>query len=119
MQFFNKDLKRHAYLNGNMDNQLYKYSFEVDDNGYPYWIITKTQKTIGINGGDDVKSIITVDPQTGDVEEYLVGNVPDWIDMVYPKQLVLKQLDDWGVYVNGFWNTIFGEKNIVTYNNRI
>ena len=111
--YFNNNLKRHVYYNNNMDNALIKTTFELDDEGNPYFIINKTHKTIGINGGDDIKSVIVVNAQTGKVKEYKPSEAPEWVDTVYPKELVLKQLDDWGLYVNGFWNTLFSEKNIV------
>lgn len=111
--FFNSNVKRHAYFNGNMDNALISYTFEIDDEGNPYYIINKTHKTIGINGGDDIKSVVVVNIQTGEVKEYEPSKAPKWVDTIYPNDLVMKQLDDWGLYVNGFWNTIFGEKDIV------
>ncbi len=111
--YFQNDLKRHVYFNGNMDDRLYDFNFEIDDEGNPYYIVTKTHKTIGINGGDDVKSVIVVDIQTGEMKEYKPEDVPSWVDTVYPNELCLKQLDDWGLYVHGFFNTLFGEKDIV------
>jgi hypothetical protein len=125
--FFDKDLKRHVYMNGHFDNKLFSYAFEIDEQGNPFWVIAKTKKTIGITGGDDVKSVITVNAVNGDVKEYKINEVPKWIDVVYPQELVLKQLDDWGYYVNGFWNTVFGERDIIritsdsrrVYNNNI
>jgi hypothetical protein len=115
--YFNNNLKRHAYYNGNMDNALVKTTFELDDEGRPYFIINKTHKTIGINGGDDILSVVVVDAQTGEVKEYKPSDAPEWIDTIYPKEIVLKQIDDWGYYVNGYLNTIFGEKDIVRTTN--
>ncbi len=118
--YFGTNLKRHTYYEGNMDNQLYEFSFELDDNYRPYWVAVKTKKTIGINGGDDVASVITIDPQTGEVNEYNPSEAPEWIDMVYPRRLVLKQLNDWGVYVNGYFNSIFAQQDVIgtTYGSR-
>lgn len=111
--YLNEDLLRYIYMKGHIDNKLYSYTFEVDEEMNPYWIINKTKKNIGISGGDDVKSIIIVNAITGEINEYNVDEVPEWVDTVYPDSLVMKQLDDWGLYVNGYLNTIFGEKNIV------
>ena len=111
--YFGEDLMRTAYLNGNYTNELYDYYFEIDDNGMPYFIIPKIEKTIGISAGRDVYEVIIVDAQTGETNTYSVEEVPSWVDMVYPKELVIEQLDDWGYYVNGFWNTVFAEKDIV------
>ena len=111
--YFNYDLQRHAYFKGNMDNALVKTTFELDDNGNPYFIINKTHKTIGINGGDDILTVVVVNAVTGETKEYKPSEAPDWVDTIYPKEIVLKQLDDWGYYVNGYLNTLFSEKNIV------
>ena len=115
--YFNNDLLRHTYFNGNMDNTLASYHFEIDDEGNPYWILIKTHKTIGISGGDDVLSAITVNAVTGEVNEYNPSDAPSWIDIIYPSNLALKQLDDWGYYVNGFFNTLFSEKEIIRITN--
>lgn len=111
--FFSNDLNRHAYFNGHMTQGLADYALELDDNGYPYWVLTKINKNVGIIGGVDVMSVVVVDPQTGVIEEYTPANAPEWIDTIYPKEIVIKQLDDWGVYVNGFFNSILGQKDVI------
>lgn len=111
--YFNFDLLRHTYFNSNMDNNLSDYHFEIDDDGYPYWIVAKTNKNIGIAGGIDIYSVSVVNAITGDVNNYSIDDVPIWIDTIYYQDLVLEQLDDWGYYVNGFLNTIFSEKEII------
>lgn len=111
--YFNDNLKRVAYFNGNMDNKMIKSTFELDDEGNPYFIINKVHKTIGINGGEDVYKVVLVNAITGDVKTYDPKDTPKWVDTIYPKKLVINQLDSWGLYVNGFWNTLFSEKNVV------
>ena len=115
--YFGNDLKRHAYFNGNMDNALGTYHFEIDESGNPYWVIPKVRKEVGIAGGDDVYSVVLVNAQTGKVDEYKVSEVPDWVDEIYPKDMVLHQLDNWGLFVNGFVNTMFSEKEIIRITN--
>lgn len=118
--YFHQDLARVAYLNGNWDNTMYKSYFEIDNDGHPYFVIPKTHKTIGINGGDDVYEVVTVDAQTGKVNTYDVSEAPEWIDNIYPKELVITQINDYGIYVNGFFNTLFTQKDIIqtTYGSR-
>lgn len=111
--YFHSNLRRHAYFHGNMDNEIVETTFEVDDMGNPYFVLNKIHKTIGISGGAQIKSVVVVDCQTGKVAEYSPEEAPDWIDTIYPKSLVLKQLDDWGFYVHGYFNTLFSEKDIV------
>jgi len=42
--FFNDYLERHLYLSGFYNVGLTDYSFEIDDDGVPYWVVTKYQK---------------------------------------------------------------------------
>ena len=118
--FFNQDLHRRAYFQNNMFNQLYNTYFEIDDLGNPYWIIPKTELTISISGGLDIKSVVVVNAQNGEVAEYTPEEAPAWIDNIYPKELVIRQIDYWGLYVKGFLNSVFGEKEVIssTYGSR-
>jgi hypothetical protein len=89
-------------------------SFEIDDAGNPYWVISYFHYTFGIFGGHDIKGIILVDAVTGDMTDYPVSQVPQWIDRVYPAALVIEQADNWGTLKNGYFNSIFAQKNVVT-----
>ena len=47
------------------------------------------------------------------MEKYEVSEVPTWIDHVYDADLIIDQVNDWGEYREGFFNSIFGQKNVV------
>ncbi len=87
-------------------------SFEIDENGNPYWIIP-TVKYSGVGLKKEISEVIILNPINGDSKIYNVKDVPTWVDHVYPASLVIEQLDDWGQYKNGFFNTIFGQKGVV------
>ena len=87
-------------------------SFEVDNDGNPYWIIP-TIKYIGVGIKKEISGVIILDPITGKSEKYNKDNIPTWVDHVYSPDLVIEQVDDWGKYKNGFLNSIFGQKNVV------
>ena len=111
-EVFSRDLMRHvrfAYPTKMFDST----SFEVDENGHPYWIISLYDYTIGFLGGYDISGIVTVDAVTGEMVYYDSNEVPQWIDCVYNANVVLKQADYWGAYVNGFWNSLISQKNVV------
>ena len=40
-------------------------------------------------------------------------NTSTKIDNVFYADLVIEQVNDWGSYKNGFFNSIFGQKNVV------
>ena len=111
-EVFGRDLMRHvrfAYPTKMFDST----SFEIDEQGHPYWIISMYDYTIGFLGGYDISGIVTVDAVTGEMIYYDSSDVPQWIDCVYNANVVLKQADYWGAYVNGFWNSIISQKNVV------
>ena len=111
-EYFGRDLMRHvrfAYPTKMFDST----SFEVDESGNPYWIISCYDYTIGFLGGYDITGIITVNAVNGEMAYYDVGDVPQWIDCVYPANVVLTQANYWGTYVNGYWNSIISQKNVV------
>ncbi len=86
-------------------------NFEIDNEGIPYWIMS-TIKYSGIEQREDVDGVIILNAITGESKKYEINNVPTWVDHVYSPGLIISQVDDWGRYVNGFWNTIFGQKGM-------
>lgn len=101
-------------------------SFEADDNGTPYWICEVIEKKVGLIGGDDVKGIVMVDAVTGASQYYSIDDVKAgeaadaegnkvslmWIDQVYNADLLVQQYNYYGTYLNGFWNSIFGQSGV-------
>jgi hypothetical protein len=60
----------------------------------------------------EVEGVIILDPITGKSKFYDVEDVPTWVDHVYSASLIIEQLDNWGQYKDGFFNSIFGQKNV-------
>ncbi len=89
-----------------------KENFELDNEGNPYWIIP-TIKYVGIGLREEITGVIILDPITGESEKYKIEDVPSWVDHVYSADLILEQVNDWGLYNSGFLNSIFGQKNVV------
>ena len=103
-------LDRHVYTNGYSRVQLEDFTFEVTDELLPRWTVSKTKPTIN-NDGYIVESVISVDPESGKIEEYPVGQVPAWIDRVTPERIA-KDYATWrGALVHGWWNA-YGFVNI-------
>ena len=87
-------------------------SFEIDEEGNPYWIVP-TIKYSGVGLKRDVNGVIILNPVDGSSTYYDVSSVPTWVDNVYKADVILEQVNDWGKYINGFWNSKFGQKNVV------
>lgn len=91
-------------------------TFEIDENGNPYWIFARLDNTIGLFGGRDVIGAIIVNGVTGESVEYTVDEIRNnkelgWIDRVYSADLLIEQYNYYGKYQKGFWNSILGQKD--------
>lgn len=88
-----------------------KPSFEVDDEGNPYYIATTYQPKFGLSSNDPTGAIV-LDAVTGESKEYSLADIPDWVDRVYSASNVISRVDDHYTYQNGFWNTIFSQTGV-------
>jgi len=84
--------------------------FEIDEDGTPWWVCARREKTIGLFGGVNNRGAVLVNAITG-ASEYL-EQVPAWVDHVYSAELIIQQYDYYGKYHNGFWNSIFGQRDV-------
>lgn len=111
--YFMDEIKRHTYFSGNMTKGMTDYSFEIDDQGNPYWVISAYKPTIGFLG-NDTSGVIVVNAQTGDTKFYKdINKAPKWVERIQPEQIINDQITDWGAYRNGWLNTIFAQKEMI------
>lgn len=89
---------------------IHSYNFEISEDGVPYWICSVEDKTIGLFGGTDIKGAIIVNAATGEHTYYDVADVPTWVDKVYDSALLVEQYDYYGTLINGFINSVFGQR---------
>lgn len=101
--YFQSNIKRLLYLNGYATVGLEDFSFEIDDKGLPFWVVTTFKKEIGFSG-DEATGIVLINAQTGQMKEYSIANTPKWVDRIQPIKFIEEQLNDWGEYVQGYWN---------------
>jgi len=87
-------------------------SFEIDNDGNPYWIVPII-KYKGIGLKKEISGAIILNPITGESKKYNIDEIPTWVDHVYNADLVIEQIDNWGEYRNGFFNSIFGQKDVI------
>lgn len=110
-EHFGRLLKRHL----RMSYPTYMFSepiFEADENKTPYWICPKIVKKIGLFGGTDIDGAVIVNAITGESEYY--KDVPQWVDRVYAADLIVQQYDYHGAFINGFINSMFGQKDVTS-----
>ena len=117
-EHFNRLLKRHLRF----EYPTYLFSdatFEIDDEGTPYWICARLDKTIGLFGGTDVIGAVIVKADTGESEYYTIDRIRNdkelqWVDRIYDSDLLVEQYNYYGKYQNGFWNSVLGQKDVIT-----
>ncbi len=110
-EHFSRNLQRH--LRFNYPTYIFDApAFEIDEDGNPYWVCPRLTNTIGLFGGTDVLGAVLVNAVTGETEYYKVGEIPNWVDHVYNADLIISQYDDHGTYINGFINSIFGQRDV-------
>lgn len=111
-EYFMRDIKRK--LRFSYPTKIFDdISFEIDDNGTPYWVASTVEYRIGLFGGKDIGGAVLFNAQTGESKYYSVGEIPTWVDQVYESNLVLEQLTYNGKYRSGWLNSVFGQKGVL------
>ena len=85
-------------------------TFEIDEEGTPYWVCPRIVKRIGLFGGTDIQGAVLVNAIPGESRYYT--DIPTWVDGVYSADIIMDQYDYYGTYQGGFINSLFGQKNV-------
>ncbi|WP_242865809.1 hypothetical protein [Desulfosporosinus sp. HMP52] len=109
---FGRNVERYLRLNY-LSDIFGNFSFEVDEEGTPYWIVAVLENKIGLFGGTDVKEVIMLNASTGEHQKIGIEEVPTWVDTVFESELVLEQVNYNGKYQGGFWNSIVGQRGVL------
>ena len=110
-EHFSRNLGR--YLRFHYPTYLFDTpAFEIDEEGNPFWVCPRIKKTIGRFGGTDIAGAVLVNAVTGECTYYDAADVPAWVDHVYPAELIEQQYNYHGAYINGFINSLFGQRDV-------
>lgn len=88
-------------------------SFEIDENGTPYWVASTVDYKIGIWNGQDINGAVLLNAVTGESKYYSLKDIPTWVDQVFESDMVIQQLMYNGKYRSGFWNSVFGQRGVL------
>ncbi|MDD3402997.1 MAG: CvpA family protein [Hespellia sp.] len=113
---FNRNIYRHlrfSYPTYIFDD----LSFEIDDEGVPYWICPVRKYNIGLFGGVTVGRVVLCNAVTGETTDYAIEDVPEWIDRAYSADLLVQLYDYYGSLKHGYFNSILGQKDCLTTTN--
>ena len=86
-------------------------SFEINEDGTPYWICPTKKYNIGLFGGVTVGRVILCNAVTGEMTDYDVAEVPQWVDKVYSAELLIELYDYYGTLKHGYFNSVLSQKD--------
>lgn len=110
-EYFNRDLNR--YLRFHYPTYMFSSAhLELDEEGQAWWVCPRETRTIGLFGGADIIGAVLLNASTGEHVYYDVADIPTWVDRVYTASLITQQYDFYGTYINGFINSLIGQKNV-------
>lgn len=109
-EYFNRNIYRH--LRFNYPTYIFdSISFEIDEEGVPYWVCPVKKFNIGLFGGQTIGKVVLCNAQTGETTEYAIEDVPQWVDRVYSADLLTKLYDYHGTLKHGYFNSVLGQKD--------
>ena len=113
---FNRNIYRHLRFRypTYIFNEL---SFEIDDDGVPYWICPVRKYNIGLFGGITVGRVVLCNAVTGETQDYAIDEVPEWIDRAYSADLLVELYDYYGTLKHGYFNSVLGQKDCLITTN--
>ena len=111
-EYFMRNLYR--YLRFKYPTKIFdNISFEINEDGTPYWVASCVKFRIGIWSGRDIGGAVLLNAVTGDSKYYDLEEIPSWVDQVYSSDMIMEQLIYNGKYRSGFFNSIFGQKGVL------
>ena len=99
--WFSKNLERHMRSHGYGNVILDDFDFEIDENGRPWSPVTTMENSIALST-PVVTGVACCDLQTGDIKWYSPQDAPEFVDLIYPKDIVYDRIYCWGDYKNGY-----------------
>ena len=110
--YFADKPERYVYDNGFATHGRTDWSFEINDAGRPFYVITNYKKRVGFKGADAL-GVIVLDVQNGEIKTYSIDEAPNWIDRIQPANFVRHQLNDWGKFKQGWMNSWLGADGVL------
>lgn len=92
-------------------------SFEIDEEGTPWWVCSVIRYNIGLFGGKTIGRVVLCNAITGECKDYPVEKVPAWVDRVYSAGMLVGLYTYYGTLKHGFINSILGQKDCLTTTN--
>lgn len=109
-EYFNRNIYRHLRFKypTYIFNEL---SFEIDEEGVPYWVCPVVKYNVGLFGGKTIGRVVLCNAITGETKDYSIAKVPQWIDRAYSADMLIELYDYHGTLKHGFINSVLGQKD--------
>ena len=65
---------------------------------------------IGLFGGQTIGRVVLCNAVTGECKDYKIKDCPTWVDRAYPADLLIELYNYHGTLINGFINSVLGQK---------
>ena len=109
-EYLNRNIYRH--LRFNYPTYIFdQLSFEIDEEGVPYWVCPVVKYNIGLFGGATIGRVVLCNAVTGETIDYAIEDVPEWIDRAYSAELLIELFDYYGTLKHGFINSVLSQKD--------
>lgn len=109
-EYFNRYIYRH--LRFNYPTYIFEeLSFEIDEDGTPFWVCPVKKFNIGLFGGETIGRVVLCNAITGETIDYAIEDVPQWIDRAYSAELLIELYNYHGTLKHGFINSVLGQKD--------
>lgn len=109
-EYFNRNIYRH--LRFKYPTYIFEQlSFEIDEEGIPYWICPVKKFNIGLFGGVTIGRVVLCNAITGETTDLAIEDVPQWVDRAYSADLLIELYDYYGTLKHGFFNSVLGQKD--------
>lgn len=101
---FGKKLDRH--LRGQYPSYMFGTSFfEIDEDGNPYYVTAVKKPIIGLFSGKVEESFVITNAYSGESKEYVVDELPEWVDHAFDLSYLMRVTDYNQKYVHGWVNS--------------
>lgn len=108
-EYFNRNIYRH--LRFKYPTYIFdQLSFEIDEEGTPYWVCPVKKFNIGLFGGQTIGRVVLCNAVTGECKDYKIKDCPTWVDRAHPADLLIELYNYHGTLINGFINSVLGQK---------
>ncbi len=109
-EHFNRNIYRH--LRFKYPTYIFEdLSFEINEEGTPYWVCPVAKFNIGLFGGKTIGRVVLCNAITGETKDYSIDKVPQWVDRAYSADLLIELYDYYGTLKHGYLNSVFGQKD--------